>query len=256
MRSAALLILTLIMLSAAGCGNAGKPDRKMRIPENKLVEILTDTYITSGILEIYAMSSSWGRRDSILNYIDVIEKHGFTYDQFDVTMRYYFTGRAGRLARIYDKVIGNLVKMEALNTADKAPEEVTENLWPGKQSYSLPEDFTNDPIWFDIPVKEPGRYRLQADFLLYKDDRSINPRVTLFFSHTGSDGEEVRDYWEEVTLKKDDRVNKVTIAHELDSANGTRLQGWLFNHDSQSGLWEKHALISAISLTLEKNMVE
>jgi hypothetical protein len=59
----------------------------------KLVTILTDTYLTAGMLELYSMRDSWAQRDSILNYIDVIENHGYTYEQFDATMKYYFTSK-------------------------------------------------------------------------------------------------------------------------------------------------------------------
>ena len=44
----------------------------MLIPEDKLVAILTDTYLTTGMLDVHAMRDTWGQRDSILNYIDVV----------------------------------------------------------------------------------------------------------------------------------------------------------------------------------------
>ncbi len=55
----------------------------MLIPEDKLVAILTDTYLTTGMMDVQAMRETWGQRDSILNYIDVIRSHGYTYEQLE-----------------------------------------------------------------------------------------------------------------------------------------------------------------------------
>jgi hypothetical protein len=64
------------------------------------------------MLDLYSMRDTWAQRDSILNYIDVIESHGFTREQFETTMRYYFTGKPRKLSRIYDRVTGNLLELE------------------------------------------------------------------------------------------------------------------------------------------------
>lgn len=258
MRKVAIICLVTAMFMAVSCGDSGtgKPGRKMRVPDDKLVEILTDTYLTAGILELYALKDTWAKRDSIYNYIDVIENHGYTYEQFDATMKYYFTGKPRRLSKIYDRVTGNLLELETVvMTENKPVEEPAENLWPGKTSYSFPEDFTRDPVWFDVPLEEPGEYLLQADIRVFEDDRSLNPRITVYFSFTDESGEEKRDYWEEVVLNKDGRFLNAAIRHTLDSipVPGVRLRGWLLNHDNQPGQWEKHARIANISVTRVKS---
>lgn len=252
MKQGMIICVVTAMLLATSCGTseAGKPGRKMRIPDDKLVTILTDTYLTAGMLELYSMRDSWAQRDSILNYIDVIENHGYTYEQFDATMKYYFTSKPRRLSRIYDRVTGNLLELETVvmteNKPDKGPGE---NLWTGKESYSFPEDFTRDPVWFDIPLEEPGEYMLQADIRVFEDDKSLNPRVTAFYSYTDDSGEERRDYWEEVILNKDGQFLTVDIRKTLDTIPGARLRGWLLNHDNQPGRWEKHARIANITVS-------
>ena len=84
----------------------------MLIPEDKLVAILTDTYLTTGMMDVQAMRDTWGQRDSILNYIDVIRSHGYTYEQMEATLQYYFTDKPKKLAKIYDRVTGNLLALE------------------------------------------------------------------------------------------------------------------------------------------------
>lgn len=225
----------------------------MLIPDEKLVAILTDTYLTTGMMDLPSMRETWAQRDSILNYIDVIRSHGYTYEQFDATIRYYFADKPKRLSRIYDRVTGNLLELETMVMTENGPDQdaSAENLWPGKASYSFPEDFTRDPVWFDIPADMPGDYILQADIRLFEDDKSLNPRVTVYFSYTDSTGIETRDYWDEVSLFKDGQFQEVILRHTLDTVPDARLKGWLLNHDNQPGQWEKHARIANISLSLD-----
>ena len=94
------------MIILVSCNPTGtpKPDRKYLIPEDKLVDILTDTYLAAAMLDMPGLVSTWGQRDSNLNYIDVIESHGYTYQQLDTTMRYYFNAKPKKLSRVYDRV--------------------------------------------------------------------------------------------------------------------------------------------------------
>jgi hypothetical protein len=258
MSAKSIIYFIAVMLMVTSCGNAvgDKPGRKMLIPDDKMVEILTDTYLTASMMDLLSMRDTWAQRDSILNYIDVIKSHGYTYEQFDATLKYYFTSKPKRLSRIYDKVTGNLLKLETVAMAENVPVEMPEeNLWTGKASYSFPEDFTRDPLWFDIPADEPGEYKLYADIRVFEDDRSLNPRVTVYFSYLDSAGTEKRDYWKEVKLTKDGQFQKVLIRHTLDSIPGARVRGWLMNHDNQPGKWEKHARVANINLSVEKSGV-
>jgi hypothetical protein len=251
------IVTALCMMTTCNPPHSKKPGRKMLIPEDKLVEILTDTYLTSGMLERPALKQTWGQRDSILNYIDVIKSHGYTYQQFDATLKYYFTGRQKKLNRIYDRVTGNLLEMEVMITTSKSSADTIpdDNLWPGKASYGLPEDFPRDPIWFDIPVSLPGQYVLKADIQVFKDDKSLDPRVTVFFSTVDSAGIERRDYWDEVRLTKNGQFQNIEISNNLDTADGVHIRGWLLNHTNQPGSWEKHARIRNISLRLLKEVI-
>jgi len=252
-----LSIAAICILAACGPSGAEKPDRNMLIPENKLVDILTDTYLTTGMMDIQAMRDTWGQRDSILNYIDVIRSHGYTYEQFETTMRYYFSHKPKRLPKLYDKVTGNLLALEVKveNERSKA-DSIPENLWTGKTGYTFPGESPRDSIWFDIPAEASGEYVLRADILVYEDDESLNPRVTVYFSSTDSLGKEVRTYWDEIRLEKNGQVQKIEAKNFLGTVGNTRIRGWLMNHTTREGKWQKHATISNISLRLEKEKLK
>lgn len=248
------VLLLILAVTACGPDTAKKPGRGMLIPDDDLVAVLTDIYLAGGILEVPAVRDEWGERDSIKNYIDVIESHGYTYKQMESTMQYYFTAKPKKIAKIYDRVTGNLLELEVVveSQEDVSPEVRAENLWTGKYTYSLPEDFIRDPIWFDIPVDVAGIYVLKADIQVFMDDQSLDPRVTVFFSSTDSLGAEVRDYWDEVKLTKDGNINKVEIRRKLESGGMVHIKGWLLNHTSRQGDWKKHARIQNVSLRLEE----
>jgi hypothetical protein len=245
---------SLLMLTACTHIGGNKPPAKMLIPENDIVEILTDTYLTAGMLDITVMRETWAQRDSILNYIDIIKSYGYTLEQFDATLKYLFTDKPKRLSRLYDRVTANLLRLETDIMTEAVPAEPTlsKNLWPGQASYLFPENFTRDPVWFDIPVETPGEYVLRADIKLFEDDRSLNPRVTVFFSYTDSTGSERRDYWREVRLMKSGEFVSVETRNMPDTVTGVRIRGWLLNHDNQPGTWEKHARIANISLRVNE----
>ncbi len=248
-------VFAALLLIVASCNNpeGNKPGRKMLIPDDKLVEIITDTYLTTATMDLIPFRETWGQRDSVLNYIDVVRSHGYTMDQLNATLKYYFTEKPKKMARIYDRVTGNLLEMETMvmTTQGSSEPSPVENLWNGKASYRLPEDFTRDPIWFDMPAEKTGLYTLSADIRLFEDDKSRNPRVTVYFSYTDSAGVEKRDYWQEIPLIKDGQFQNVTVTHMLDTIHGTRLRGWLLNHDNQPGAWKKHARVANISLRVD-----
>ena len=249
-----IIFFMAVVLTVTSCGNDGrdKPGRKMLIPDDKMVSILTDTYLTAGMMDLAPLRDTWAQRDSILNYIDIIKSHGYSYEQFEVTLRYYFTSKPKKLSKIYDKVTGNLLELETTVMSADVPAETDElqNLWAGKASYSFPEDFTRDPLWFDLPAEKPGEYVLHANIRVFEDDKSLNPRVTVYFSYLDSAGIEKRDYWEEVLLDKDGQFRNVVVRHTLDSMPDVRVRGWLLNHDNQAGKWEKHARVANITLTI------
>jgi len=80
--------------------------------------------------------------------------------------------------------------------------------------------------------------------------------VTVFFSTSDSLGTEVRDDWDEARVEKNGELKHIEVRKTLEVADTTRIRGWLMNHTSQEGTWQKHARISNISLKLEEEKVK
>lgn len=252
-----LYVAAICMLMACTPSGTNKPERKMRIPEDKLVAILTDTYLTTGMMDVQTIRETWGQRDSILNYIDVIRSHGYTYEQLETTIQYYFKNKPKKLAKIYDRVTGNLLALEVKVENERiVADSIPENLWTGKAEYTFPGESSRDSIWFDIPAEAPGEYVLRADILVYEDDESFDPRVTVYFFTSDSLGVEVHNDWDEIRLEKNGQLKKIEVRKTLGTAGNTRIRGWLMNHTARQGTWKKHATVSNISLKLEKEKVK
>ena len=225
----------------------------MIIPEDKLVAILTDTYLTTGMMDVQELRETWGQRDSILNYIDVISSHGYTYGQLEATMRYYFTDKPKKLAKIFDRVTGNLLALEVKVENERIDaDSIPDNLWTDKAEYVFPGESPRDSIWFDIPAEAPGEYVIKADITVYEDDGSLDPRVTVYFFTSDSLGVEVRNDWDEIRLEKNGKLQKIEARKTITTAGNTNIRGWLLNHTPQDGAWQKHATVGNISIKLEK----
>ncbi len=253
-----LLILYLAtVLTACNKTNRSGIDRSDVVPENDMVAILTDLYIAEGLLNYPPVRSDFSSKDSIENYIDVIVKHGYTKEEVDKSMRYYFIDKPQVYKNIYDKVIENLSGIEAdviQKISDKP--DIHENLWNGERSYSLPDVGVSNPVEFSIPTKGPGEYIIKARITLYEDDQSTDPRSEIWFWYDDGSEEGVKIPWDTVKLQKNGRPEIITMKKNLDDPRVTHLQGKLLDHTDKTGHWEKHALVTNITVTrsiTEKN---
>lgn len=247
------LFLAISTIWACSTDPVKKPDRELLLSENKLVSVLTETYLAGGVLDVPAVRSTWGLRDSIQNYTDILESMGCTKEQLDATLYYYFASKPKKMARVYDKVIANLMSLEesVRQPVQTTQKPANDNLWTGKSSYLFPDDYAKDPIWFDIRIDSSGIYTLKADCVVYPDDKSLDPRVTVYFSTRDATGRETQDYWDEVKLEKNGKFQKIEMSKAITIYGETHIEGWLMNHTNQQGIWEKHARIRNISLTLK-----
>src|ERR1035437_8251380 len=105
----ALLMLMMISLLTGSCsGRKNKLDDKNLIPEKELVSLLTDIHLADGLLTLPKINSWTSSLDSISTYYQVIEKHGYTKEIMDKTIKYYFINDPQKLNKIYDQVLGIL----------------------------------------------------------------------------------------------------------------------------------------------------
>ena len=245
------LILILYSLIACSCsGRKSKLDRKNLIPEDELVSILTEAYITDGLLttpKIRMMVSSF---DSLSVYNHIFEEHGYSQEIMDKTIKYYFIKNPRKLIKVYDKVLGILSEMESRFEKEIVlSKEHSWNLWTGQEFYSFPDPSGSDSTKFEITLKKAGMYTLSVTATLSPDDQSMNPRISAFSCHPDSIETGKRDYVKPFYFIKDGQPHTYTIIFNIPAKKTLYIRGWLYDYDNHPDDWEKHLILQNISIT-------
>lgn len=243
-----IILITLSMIISSCQSRRSKLDRRNLIPENELVLLLTDIYLTDGLIGTPKIVWKYPIADSISTYNHVIEKHGYTKATMDKTLKYYFIKKPKKLISIYDKVLGILSEMESLAEKDIAKSKgKTVTLWPGLDSYFFPDPSGTDSTVFDIPLQRAGFYMLVATVTLFPDDQSLNPGITAFTCHSDSIETGKRTYVKPVYYIKDGYEHKYTVVFNVPLKTTLHLRGSLYDFDNHPDDWEKHIYIQNIS---------
>jgi hypothetical protein len=242
------LTLTVLSLLIASCeSRRSKLDRKNLIPENELVPILTDIYLTDGLIGTPKISMKYPQLDSISTYSHVFKKYGYTREMLDKSLKYYFIKNPKKLIKIYDKVLGILSEMESRIQKDlsrsKAP---AGSLWPGLESYYFPDPSGTDSTDFNLVFRRPGFYTLSANVTLYPDDQSLNPGITAFTCHPDSIETGKRNYMQPVFYTKDGHEHKYSVTFRVAPKSTLYVRGNIYDFENHPDDREKHLSIKNI----------
>ncbi len=246
-----ILILFLILLVAGSCtSRKTKLDKNNLIPEKDLIAILTDFHIADGLLTLPKYHSLFLSLDSISAYIQVIEKHGYTKDAMDKTIKYYFINNPKQLISINDQVLGILTEMESRAEKQALLEENhINNLWRGKEFYFFPDTSRSDSTQFDITINNPGTYALSFSATLFPDDQSVNPRITAYSCNSDSIDKGKKHFIKTINYLKDGLPHTYTLMLNVPDKSFFRFRGLLYDFDNLPDNREKHIYIDRITFT-------
>jgi hypothetical protein len=252
-----LILVLLFSLIAGSCSSRkNKLDRSGLIPQKELVSILTDVYLADGLLTIPTVRSWFSNLDTLSSYFYIIEKHGYSKETMDKTLKYYFIKKPKVLINIYDQVLGILSEMESL-----AEKEVIlkqghiSNLWNGEGSYSFPDPSGTDSTGFDIPLLNSGIYTFVFTATLFPDDQSANPRITAYSCHPDSLETGKKRTIETMGYIKDGYPHTYTLTIIVPKGAILHLHGRFFDSDNPIDESGKHVIIENISITYTSAMV-
>jgi hypothetical protein len=244
-------ILILILLAACSCTSRKvKIDTDNLIPEKDLVAILTDFHLADGLLTLPKYHSLFLSLDSISAYIQVIEKHGYTKEAMDKTIRYYFLNKPKQLIKINDQVLGILSEMESLEEKQATIDaNRINNLWKGNDIYFLPDNNDSDSTLFSITINNPGIYTLSYTATLFPDDQSVNPRITAWLCNSDSVNNGKKHYIKTTKYIKDGLPHNYILILNVPEKAIVRFRGLLYDFDNLPDDREKHLFIDKITLT-------
>ncbi len=243
-----ILIFSVLALSCAGRKN--KAGHRDIIPEKELIPILIDINIADGLLSMPKINYMFANVDTLGNYVDIIKKHGYTKDQMDRTMRFYFMKRPKRLVSIYDKVLGGISELESRISRESPDYSSAEaNIWQGKPYYSFPDPSGKDSAWIDFQAVYLQDYSLKFTLTLYPDDQTVNPALGLYFVHTDSSGNEKRLPFTSLKFIKDGRPHSFYFSLKMDLPAQVSLRGWFTGSECSSPGVFRHMRVQNIVLT-------
>lgn len=247
----AFLLLIIFSITTSSCSTRkNKVDKRNLVPEEELISILTDVYITDGLLSFSKIYNWFSSIDTLSSYYHIIEKHGYSKETMDKTMEYYFIKNPEKLINIYDHVLGNLSEMESrFNQEAVLEKEPPVNLWQGKESYYFPNPSGTDSTFFEITLIKRGVHSLKYTATIFPDDQSYNPRITVYSCHPDSIETGKRNYIKTINYIKDGLPHNYIMFFYVPKNKILHFRGWLYSFENHPEEWEKHMLINNISLT-------
>ena len=244
-------IFSLMLLPALfSCsGRKSKAEHRDIIPAKDLVSILSEVHITDGLLTLPKSNNLYSDLDSLSVYVNIIEKHGYTKELMDRTMRFYFIKRPKELVKIYDKVLGKLSAMESrLLQFNPTLGDAGGNLWQGKPFYLFPDPSGKDSAWIELPVSYSRFYTLKFSITIFPDDQTIDPHLNLYFETTDTSKRKTRTYFPKITYIKDGQPHTYTTTLFMKELPPVKIKGWFVDLENQSPYLEKHFIVENIVL--------
>jgi hypothetical protein len=243
-----ILIILVISLAGLSCSSRKSDiDRSRIIPKDKLTELITDLYLTNGLMSQPIVRGSYTPSDTLGAHKDVIESYGYTKEDFDRTMRFYFIKKPKQLVRIYDQALARLSEMESRSEKElfKLQERIR-NIWKGKELYAFPDP--TDTLSFDLRLPYPTTYAINLTVTLYPGNKPVNPRMTAFTCHADSIENGTRSYVNTINYISDGYAHSYKFIVKALPGNRLRFAGKLFDYDNDTGNRPLNVVIRNISV--------
>ena len=241
----------IIPLLAALLININTACKQSRIPEDDMVMVLVEVFITDATVATPLITTRFAGRDSIEYYRPIYHNMGYSEKQFLSTLDFYLQN-PDLLDKLLDRVVSKLSIMETnlaqRRSREKEGREISrkDNLWTKKRNWVLPRDGKHETLPFKIPVKGLGVYTISANIRLYPVDGSEQPEMNAWFIAKGDDGVEFIHSKEVIPLEKDGNNNRLTLTKILLDNEVTHIEGNIIHHSPSNGKWHKRADISEI----------
>jgi len=248
-----IMILTTLFIAimSGACSNTGGIDEGDIIPEKIFISILTDVYLADGLLSLSQINDRFSSKDSVTNYIEIIESYGYTKRSMDNTVRYYVVNKPKRFIRIYDQVLGHFSKMESL-LRDETEETPANGPTPANvnSSHKLPDPDGSEKPGFDFVLTPPGNYNLTFTVTVYPDDKSVNPCFTAFLYSADTTKMQTPEYLPIIKYQKNGLPYTYSVSGKINENDTLVLKGWFYDYENRPDIPGQHALIENISFSV------
>jgi len=249
-----IVLILLLSFSCASESDLARPDNL--IPEKKLTAILTEAYLADGLLSLPTIRDKYLTKDSLDLYKQIIEKYGYSKEEMDLSLEYYFVKKQNRLIKIYDNVIAELRKMEeATMITVEEPERPRLNLWKGMEVYNIPDSSGMPATGFSFRITPPGSFILTYTITVFPSDESGNPYPICWIVRADSTENGQKRYLPLMRYFADGVERTYTITGEVDGMEPLMVKGSLFSTGSNPDLMPSSAVIGNISFSFSRHVL-
>jgi hypothetical protein len=191
-----------------------------------------------------AIKNRFSKKDSVMCYIDIINSYGYTYEQMDKTLNYYFMNDPKLLVRIYDKISENLNVTE-LNVTAEQQKEISAIEEKAKKNFHflLPDSTLKEKPGFSYEIYAPGMFTLEFSVTVYPDDQSYHPFFIAWYSASDGPDTGIIKYLQEIRYIKDGRPHTYKIKGRIEGKGKSKLEGFYFDYGNNPGFNWQHAEI-------------
>ena len=218
--------ITLLLVSCTSA--VDNPKKRGLIPEKKLAPLITEIQLANGLISSPIIHGLVAKIDSTTTYSYIAEKHGYTKEAFDKTLRYYFLKKPQKLIAIYEKAQAKLSEMETLlDKQIKIETEKRANVWQGERNYYYPFSIEDPDFEVEISGHEP--YLLKFTATLFPEDQSIDAKAKLFAVRADSVALGRRIFFETPQYIKDGKPHEYEINISIGRYGKMIIKGSLYD---------------------------
>ncbi len=253
-----IFILFFVNSFFYSCNDSSNVRRSEILSDDEFIDILIDLHKADGIIVSSDLQKRDRRKDSISLYNYVLKKHNVSRNTFSKTVKYYSL-HIEEYNLFYDSLTNYFtqlqedLKQEIEKEKEKLKEERkklkdSSNLWILKETWELPKDGKTNPIAFKIQSKGHGTYTLSATIRIFRDDKSINQRMTIIANY--EDGS--KDLNSAGSMIKDGRFEKYEVSINPNKDKVLKsISGWILDHSKGTKL--KHVSVRDIKLKFSED---
>lgn len=237
------LTAATLLISCSQDERKKKPEKL--IPVNTLISVLAETSLADGIINATNLREEFVAADSLRAYADIVEKYGFTMEEMDKSLQYYFFNRQKQLIEAYDKALAIVSEMQTRHLTNPADlPERAEDMWTKKRHLHLPAHHNDDSAEFAIKVDPPGYYSILFTVRLAPYDQSKYPSFLAWTCNPDSLYTGKRTFLETIRYFADGASHTYSVTGYIGGEAPVILGGTFYSTESETEEGMRSALIT------------
>ncbi|MGD0341274.1 MAG: DUF4296 domain-containing protein [Bacteroidales bacterium] len=242
------IIMFLLILSVSfACRDKSKVNL---IPEKKFTQILYDSYLADGLLMMPSIRDKFSKKDTVSCYIDIIKSYGYSYEEMQRTLNYYFKNDPKKLVSIYDKIAENL-NAEELKITTEIQKLTLESAEKARKGFHflLPDPELKEKPGFSYDITGPGLFTLEFSVTVFPDDQSYHPFFSAWYSDADGPDAGKRKYFPEISYIKDGWPHTYMVKGRIEGNKRSVLKGFYFDYGNNPDFSRQHAEIMNLNFS-------